>query len=501
RIWDLRTSVLLPDITFPPRGFVLLTRDSAALRESRFIPSGVRLIEVKLPSLNNTTDAVALKTTDSVIIDSLFYNTKWGFKGISLERRDFRILATSQQNISASVAPDSATAGLPNSIAVLDNDLAVRTLQFDNVLNTLKIVIFNVGLLRNSVVELRISADINRDSSFTQNEVFKTFPVGILQPNDSAVFEVFKSEIEDLRLASGATLFQAEIAMPNDERAQNNLLKTPVYSAFKNGAILINEIMFDPLAGWSEFVELYNTTSDTLLLNNWILSDGKVSFTIGFLKIAPDNYGIIVTDSTFFQQFPLLIDMPNVYVFKNSLNFNAMSDSVLLKDGGGTTIDSMGYQSHWHESSLSMTKGISLEKISPLLPSDLPSSWTSSTATTGATPGERNSIAVAFKDAGGELSATPNPFSPRGSEQFTIISYGLPFTQARTDISVFDLNGVKVRTVASAIYSGASGSMAWDGKNDAGFDLPKGAYVVFLEAADVAGTDVFQKKIVVAISK
>ncbi|MES2765289.1 MAG: lamin tail domain-containing protein [Bacteroidota bacterium] len=501
RVWDLRSSVLLPEITFQPRGFVLVTRDTAALRETRFIPAGVRLVEVKLPSLNNTTDAVVLKTTDSVVIDSLFYNAKWGFKGVSFERRDFRIPAVSQSNISASVAPDSATAGLPNSIAILNNDLALKTLQFDNVLKTLKIIILNVGLLQSSSAELRISADKNGDSVFTQDEVFKTISVGAISSNDSATFDVFKNEIDALNLASGATLFSAEIVMQIDERAQNNFLKTPVYTVFKSGAVLVNEIMFDPNSGQAEFVELYNATSDTLLLNNWVLSDGKVFFTIADLKIAPENYGVVAWDSAFFLQFPLLKDLPNVYVFKNSLNFNSTGDSVLLKDGGGTTIDSLRFEDDWHEASLTTTKGISLEKISPQLPSDVRSSWTSSTSNSGATPGERNSIAVSFKNAGGELSATPNPFSPRGAEQFTVISYELPFKQARAEISVFDLNGVKVRTVANAVYSGANGSIAWDGKNDAGYDLPKGAYVVFLEAADVAGTDVFQKKLVVAISK
>jgi hypothetical protein len=501
RIWDSRTSVLLPEINFPPRGFVLVTRDTAALRETRFIPAGVRLIEVKLPSLNNTTDAVVLKTTDSVVIDSLFYNTKWSFKGVSLERIDFRIPAISQSNLSASVSPDSATAGLPNSIAILNNDLAVRSLQFDNVLKTLKIVIFNVGLFKSSAGELRISADKNGDSVFTSDEVFKTFPVAEIASRDSLIFEVFKSEIDELQLASGATLFAAEVVWPQDERAQNNFLKTPVYSAFKTGTILINEIMFDPNSGQAEFVEFFNAGADTLNLNGWTLSDGKVNFTIGLLKIAPENYGVVAMDSAFLQQFPLLKDALNVYVFKSSLNFNSTGDSVILKDGSGTTIDSLRYEGDWHQESLATTKGISLEKISPQLPSDQRSSWTSSSAAAGATPGEQNSKTVSFKSAGGELVATPNPFSPRGAEQFTVISYELPFAQARAEISVFDLNGVKVRTVASAVYSGATGSIAWDGKNDAGFELPKGAYVVFLEAADVAGSDVFQKKIVVAISR
>jgi uncharacterized lipoprotein YddW (UPF0748 family) len=72
------------------------------------------------------------------------------------------------------------------------------------------------------------------------------------------------------------------------------------------------------------------------------------------------------------------------------------------------------------------------------------------------------------------LANYPNPFNAS-----TIIQYDLP-ENAQVSVSIFDMNGKPVRTLA-ATYS-SSGDIRWDGTNDAGQSLSTGIYLCRLMA-------------------
>jgi flagellar hook assembly protein FlgD len=79
---------------------------------------------------------------------------------------------------------------------------------------------------------------------------------------------------------------------------------------------------------------------------------------------------------------------------------------------------------------------------------------------------------------------SPNPFSPDndGFEDFTVINYNLKQITAQVRIKIYDSQGRLVRTLLNNAASGSSGSVIFNGLNDAGHALRIGIYIIFLEA-------------------
>lgn len=69
-------------------------------------------------------------------------------------------------------------------------------------------------------------------------------------------------------------------------------------------------------------------------------------------------------------------------------------------------------------------------------------------------------------------SASPNPFSERTRIAFTLAQ------SDQVDLSVVDLSGRIVRTLASGLQSAGRHELTWDGRSDAGQAMPAGAYFV-----------------------
>jgi hypothetical protein len=72
----------------------------------------------------------------------------------------------------------------------------------------------------------------------------------------------------------------------------------------------------------------------------------------------------------------------------------------------------------------------------------------------------------------------PNPFNPT-----TAIKFDLP-EAVRCDLSVYNLNGRKVRTLISEDIQAGYHRAVWDGRDDTGKELPGGIYFYKLSAGD-----------------
>ena len=72
--------------------------------------------------------------------------------------------------------------------------------------------------------------------------------------------------------------------------------------------------------------------------------------------------------------------------------------------------------------------------------------------------------------------AYPNPFNPR-----TTIAFSLPH-QEYVQISIFDLTGRQVRTLATRTFPAGDHSLEWNGRDDAGRTLASGSYLIRLKS-------------------
>jgi len=250
--------------------------------------------------------------------------------------------------------------------------------------------------------------------------------------------------------------------------------------------LVINEIMYNPGEGNSEFVEFYNNTSKNVNIGGWKITDengneNKLSNTS--LIIPAKNYFILAADSSVNSNYKLkdkFISILNI----SSLGLSNTGELILLKDFLGNDIDSVFYSSKWNNSNFTDTKNKSLERINPNINGNDKNNWSTSVSKVGATPGEQNSIFTEKLQTQSHLSISPNPFSPDndGFEDFTIISYNLAQAIAQVKVKIYNSKGRLVRTLDNNLSSGSSGSIIFNGLDDEGNPLRMGIYIVYLEA-------------------
>jgi hypothetical protein len=82
------------------------------------------------------------------------------------------------------------------------------------------------------------------------------------------------------------------------------------------------------------------------------------------------------------------------------------------------------------------------------------------------------------------LNVAPNPFNPKTNIRFTLRE------SRRVKITVFDLRGRSIKTLANEVYSAGYSSIEWDGRDRSGRRVSSGTYFVQF----VAGVDVFSRR-------
>jgi Lamin Tail Domain/CHU_C Type IX secretion signal domain/CARDB len=284
----------------------------------------------------------------------------------------------------------------------------------------------------------------------------------------------------------------------------NSILGIPNYN---RNALVINEIMFDPKEGNSEFVEFLNISSSDINIGGWKIEDKKgnvYKLSETSLNLAPNNYFVLAADSDIISNYHIN-NFNNLNVTNtNSLNLDNSGQLIILKDLRNNTIDSVFYSKNWHNKNFTNTKNISLERIDPFMDGNDSNNWSSSASESGATPGQQNSIYTINTNQHSEISISPNPFSPDndGYQDFTKINYRLNQKISQIRIKIFDSQGRLVRTLVNNSESGDKGSVIFDGRDNKGNPLRIGIYIVYLQALNInSGFEKDLKTVVVVARK
>ena len=487
---DTKSVIRIQHVDIRGLGYAVVTSDSTLLKNHRIIPPDCKIIEAKIPSLNNTTDVIVFRGPDSSVIDSVFYNVKWVKKGISFERKFADRPATSQSNLFASSSVDSATCGYTNSVSPRRIDASIRTLNFSKDNSMLMVELYNEGIEAIPDGEITLYLDTNHNQKADLPEKVRTMTFKNLNMNDSLIFTIPTDEIQSHFMLYGEVNFLAICYANGDTQTTNDTARIEAFLSYPEHSILINELLYDPESRFAEFIELYNNSSFTIDLNKWQLHDKATSSgadTLHLLRYIfhPNTYCVIAWDSTFFDQFPELLGAENVIVLPTSMSLNSDGDVIALRDGNGLLIDSLNYSSTWHDKSLSSTKGVSLEKIKPNFPSIDRTSWSScGDFRVHSTPTKANSLALNFTTED-SLIAIPNPFSPTsGNLHQTIISFTLKSSKSVVNAVIYNKEGIAVSTILNTEYSSSQGAVTWNGKDSAGNSVTPGSYILVLEITD-----------------
>jgi hypothetical protein len=264
------------------------------------------------------------------------------------------------------------------------------------------------------------------------------------------------------------------------------------------GSVLINEVLFNPFSGGTDFVELVNVSevpvpvhrlklanrNDTLALKQIY----SVSSANRYLK--PGQYLTCTKDPTAVIPFYF---MNNPETFCKMASFPSYPDdagTVVLLNDSLDVIDEFSYSAKMHSPFLANEEGVSLERISLEKPTADPSNWASAAASAGfATPGLPNSQTGSKIEITDEIVPEPQAFSPNGdgyNDQLTIrFSLGKPGYIA--NVRIFDAIGRQVKFLIKNESLAQEGNWIWNGDSDSGQRLKLGVYIILVELFDRDG--------------
>lgn len=261
------------------------------------------------------------------------------------------------------------------------------------------------------------------------------------------------------------------------------------------GTIIFNELLPNPSAGGSEYIELFNCSEQPLSVAGLSIATRKTDGTLsthyplssitevidagGYLLLSKSIEGV----SLFY-----LIKSPDVlHELKLPILANTASTLVLFRSGDKTVIDEVNYSAKWHASSIKDEKGVALERIHADRPTQDPSNWTSATEASGyGTPGYDNSQQGRTEEPEPTSTVEPPVFSDQTGDY--AIAYYLDQTGYNCRAFIYDTSGRRVAEVADHELIGMTGSLHWNGNGTDGSRLHSGLYILYVELYHPTGT-------------
>jgi hypothetical protein len=267
-----------------------------------------------------------------------------------------------------------------------------------------------------------------------------------------------------------------------------------------NGNLFINEILFNPITNGSDFVELYNPTSECVLLKNISLANeettsGGISETItseGRI-ILPHQHLALTEDGNDLLSIYTTLHPKNIFRVEALPSFNNTSGSCILYSNQNEIIDALQYSESMHFQLLSSFEGISLERLSTEMPTDQSSNWQSASEAAGfATPGVENSQALRIENLTGAFELSPAIFSPDNDGMDDIVQFHFSEMKLGSvgNLTIYNEKGIRVRRLMRNEYLGPEGNIIWDGLSDEGEALAIGIYIATFEAFNKDGIQV-----------
>ncbi len=368
--------------------FLVLSRDSSILN---YYSVPVQIVVLNIPALNNTGDATVIKDGYGITIDSVSYFPSWGGNtgGKSLERISIDENSNSGLNWGTSVSINKATPGKTNSITPKNNDIKISYFKPESDFGIIgenisfSIRVSNPGLNTSDNFQIKIFQDVNADSIPQPSEQIILISGFNIQSGDSVEFNFIVSDFSE-----GKNYFIANAEMFSDEDTTNNIafakLTGVVVNEIRND-IIINEFMYAPSSGESEWIEIYNRSNKIINIKNYSIADNNDTVRVinNFMILSPGEYFIIAADSS----IKVSYNIPSGIVYKNFPTLNNSGDKLILLDSLGRVIDSLRYTSAWGGNG-----GKSLERISSEISTIDSTNWKTSLSRYKATPGYINSV-------------------------------------------------------------------------------------------------------------
>lgn len=445
------------------------------------------------PSLTNTAGKIVLFSDQNRVMDVMEYNATWregGFKdegGWSFERIDPANFS-GINNWAYSMDLRGGTPGKSNSVDAHNIDSSLPRVDY-------------IELMGSNTLAVRFSEPM--DAS-TANAFVNSHPQIGQVMLDSLFCRTLSIVFKD-GFAQGT---QYELAFPSEAADfAGNKLKPyfPLVFAkpelIPTNGLIINEVLFNPESERSDFVEIYNPTANTFLLSDVYLARFKgeaperlLKVTDAKIPVLPHSYWVVSDNvaewaakspSPWWLMECTLPSMPDT------------EGDVGLMLLNGTVIDRLTYSEKWHYPLLNSKEGVSLERLSSMLPTQQASNWQSASSTSGySTPTYANSQSVIINEVADKtFSIAPQLFTPDGdgTDDYILVSLNGENSGGSATVKVFDSMGSEVKTLANNCLVGTLTQFKWDGTSKSGLRAAPGIYVVWCRVFFSSGKVVEQR--------
>ena len=449
---------------------------------------------------------MSLKNADDVLVSDVSFNMSWYHDneksegGWSLEQIDPYSPCAGESNWKASCDRNGGTPGKINSVD--DDNPVAPSVDYVNVLssNTIELV-FNQKMDRN---------ELSNTYNYTLED-YDIHPYDAVVPDGKSdrvqlYFEQgFINQSVFIILVFGSSC--SGMPLPSGHRCAFGLPDEAV-----GGDVVINEILFDPIAPAADFIELFNKSDKIVNISRLKIGVVKTSFPsppdTTVKRICEENRLLLP------HEYLLLTKTPDEIASQyecSADNFIKMESFPSYPNDGAKAvlyyddeiIDIMSYDDDSHYPLLTVTKGVSLERVNPDFSSSDPDNWHSAAAPLYGTPGYKNSVFLENPGDNAEVVVFPPVFSPDndGFDDVTTINLTSFSSDYSASVLVLNSHGGFINNLVHGQNIGHQSLFVWNGTDENGNIVPVGIYIIYIELFDTQGVAKRLKKTVVVACK
>lgn len=268
--------------------------------------------------------------------------------------------------------------------------------------------------------------------------------------------------------------------------------------------IVINELLFNPIDGDNDFVEIINRSQHKLCIKDLQIGNYYANVPDNFKTISdhyifmkPKEILLLCTSKeTLLFYHPLAIEH-RIIELESMPNYNNADGAVVLALDT-ILLDEFHYDESMHFHLLQDIEGVSLERISTEINSS--NNWHSAAEQVGfSTPTLPNSQAHLLIAPQQTITLSPEIISPNNDGIDDILSLQLQFKESgyRGRLLIFNAEGFPIKTVVNNALFGTENTFFWDGISDRHEQAKVGRYVIWLEATHPKHPPIVEKRTVV----
>lgn len=281
-------------------------------------------------------------------------------------------------------------------------------------------------------------------------------------------------------------------------------IRTGMVAEASPGDVLVNEVLFNPPTGGSDFVELFNRSEKIINLKDMLIANKNETGGISSV------YPISMNHSNFFPGEHIVLTADSAFLMhrwptseKNKLTITTLPSmpdekgNICILNKQGDEIDAFSYSEQMHFALLNKTEGVSLERISSIYPGSDAANWHSAaSASNYGTPTRQNSQHKTAATVSGNLRISPEIISPNndGTDDVLSLHYSFKENGNLLTVNLFNMAGVLLGKIINNVLCGTSGILHWNG-NINNKQLQPGMYILLIDVLGKTGKSMKTRKI------